>query len=114
MSGDTAVYSGALSDYQIMVAGSVVEIRDKRTANSDDADRLVNVENFRFSNATFTLEQLGQIINQAPSGIAFTNATTSIAENTNTAASVKVADIFVIGDGIGTKTLSLGGGADTA
>ena len=47
--------------------------------------------------------------NQAPTAIALTNVTTSILENSNTTAAVKVADINVTDDGLGTNNLTLSG-----
>ena len=47
--------------------------------------------------------------NQAPTAIALANVTTSILENSNTTAAVKVADINVTDDGLGTNTLTLSG-----
>jgi uncharacterized protein YjiK len=51
--------------------------------------------------------------NLAPSAVALTNQVTSIAENTNTAARIKVADIAITDDGLGTNNLSVSG-ADAA
>jgi uncharacterized protein YjiK len=51
--------------------------------------------------------------NQAPTAIALTNTTTSILENSNTTAPVKVSDIVVTDDGLGTNNLSVSG-ADAA
>ncbi|MDQ8045766.1 MAG: SdiA-regulated domain-containing protein, partial [Solirubrobacteraceae bacterium] len=47
--------------------------------------------------------------NQAPTGITLTHQTASIAENTSTATRVKVADVTVADDGIGTNTLAVTG-----
>ena len=52
-------------------------------------------------------------VNQAPTGIALANQTTAIEENANTAARVKVADVNVTDDGLGTNLLSVTG-ADAA
>ena len=49
--------------------------------------------------------------NQAPTAVALANATTSLDENTSTAADVKVADIVVTDDGLGTNNLGLTGAA---
>jgi uncharacterized protein YjiK len=51
--------------------------------------------------------------NQAPTAITLNNAVNSLEENTSTASPIKVADIVVIDDGLGTNTLSLTG-ADAA
>ena len=47
--------------------------------------------------------------NQAPTALALTNTTTAILENSNTTAAVKVADITVTDDGLGTNNLTLSG-----
>ncbi len=47
--------------------------------------------------------------NTAPTAVAITNATTSIQENTPTSTAVKVGDVVVSDDGLGTNTLSIGG-----
>ncbi|MBD2464131.1 ExeM/NucH family extracellular endonuclease [Oscillatoria sp. FACHB-1407] len=47
--------------------------------------------------------------NLAPTAVGFTNTTTSLEENTNTATRIKVADINVTDDGSGTNVLSLSG-----
>jgi uncharacterized protein YjiK len=47
--------------------------------------------------------------NQAPTAITLTNVTSSILENSNTTSAVKVADIYVTDDGLGTNILSLSG-----
>jgi T1SS-143 domain-containing protein len=57
--------------------------------------------------------QVDQVVNQAPSAVAFNNATTSIAENTSTAGPIKVADIAVTDDALGSNALTLTG-ADAA
>ena len=51
--------------------------------------------------------------NQAPTALALTGKTTSIAENTSTTTRIKVADIAITDDGIGTNNLTLSG-ADAA
>ncbi len=51
--------------------------------------------------------------NQAPTAITLANATTAILENTSTAARIKVADIVITDDSIGTNNLTVTG-ADAA
>ena len=51
--------------------------------------------------------------NQAPTAVALANATTAILENTNTTARIRLADVVVTDDGLGTNQLALGG-ADAA
>jgi hypothetical protein len=48
-------------------------------------------------------------VNQAPTAVALANATASIAENTSTASHIKVADINVTDDALGSNTLALTG-----
>lgn len=52
-------------------------------------------------------------LNEAPTGLSFSNTTTSIAENTSTASPIKVADIGYTDDALGTESVSLSG-ADVA
>ncbi|TDU71099.1 uncharacterized protein YjiK [Prosthecobacter fusiformis] len=47
--------------------------------------------------------------NQAPTAVALTNPVNSIVENSNTAIRVKVADITITDDGLGTNTLTVSG-----
>jgi hypothetical protein len=47
--------------------------------------------------------------NQAPTAIALSNTTSAILENSNTTAAVKISDIVVTDDGLGTNILSLSG-----
>ena len=48
-------------------------------------------------------------VNEAPTALAFANATSSLAENSSTSARVKVADIVITDDALGTEILSLAG-----
>ncbi|MDT0507339.1 SdiA-regulated domain-containing protein [Novosphingobium sp. MMS21-SN21R] len=48
-------------------------------------------------------------INAAPTEVTLTNATTAFLENTSTATRLKVADVQVTDDGLGTNTLSVSG-----
>ncbi|WP_265594706.1 lamin tail domain-containing protein [Haloferula sp. BvORR071] len=47
--------------------------------------------------------------NAAPTAIAITNATTAVQENTPVSTAVKVGDVVVSDDGLGTNTLTIGG-----
>ncbi len=47
--------------------------------------------------------------NQAPTAVSLNNAVTSIIENSNTSSAIKVADIVISDDGLGTNNLSLSG-----
>ncbi len=57
--------------------------------------------------ATFSLTIVGG--NQAPTAVQLANSLASIAENTNTVGGVKVADVNVTDDAVGTNVLTLGG-----
>ncbi|MEN9362252.1 MAG: hypothetical protein RL095_3787, partial [Verrucomicrobiota bacterium] len=48
-------------------------------------------------------------VNEAPSAVVFSNTTTSLTESASTASNVKLADIAVTDDALGTNTLSLSG-----
>ncbi|MDB5438473.1 MAG: hypothetical protein JWM33_900, partial [Caulobacteraceae bacterium] len=48
-------------------------------------------------------------VNHAPTALGLSSEITSLAENTSTASHVKVADLVVTDDGLGTNTFSLGG-----
>ncbi|MEO7977126.1 SdiA-regulated domain-containing protein [Flavobacterium sp.] len=49
------------------------------------------------------------IPNQAPINVALTNTTNSVLENSNTTSAVKISDILVTDDGLGTNNLSISG-----
>ena len=76
----------------------------------------VNVEDTSLSGSTpvtvgFTLTVTD--VNEAPTGVSLTNTTSSIAENTSTTTRIKVADIVVTDDALGSETITLTG-ADAA
>ncbi|NJM48526.1 MAG: cadherin repeat domain-containing protein, partial [Alkalinema sp. RU_4_3] len=52
-------------------------------------------------------------VNGAPTALTFQNAVTSIAENTSTTSAVKVADLVITDEGLGTNDITIGG-ADAA
>ncbi len=52
-------------------------------------------------------------VNEAPTSLSFANTTTTLTENTSTATHIKVADIVIGDDALGTNTISLAG-ADAA
>ena len=49
-------------------------------------------------------------VNQAPTAVTLNNATTSLDENTDTTNHIKVADIVIADDNLGTNTVTLSGG----
>ncbi|MDQ8699757.1 S8 family serine peptidase, partial [Hyphomicrobium sp. LHD-15] len=91
---DTVVFSGASTDYTLTEGAngeiSVVDTRD------GSVDTIRNIEWARFSDITLAL-----VDNTAPT-VSLANTLLSIAENTSTASRVKVADIVLTDDGLGT------------
>ncbi|MFB2646090.1 hypothetical protein ACE09Y_07425, partial [Raphidiopsis sp. BLCC-F218] len=59
---------------------------------------------------TFTVTN----VNEAPTGVSLTNTTTTIAENSSTTNRVKVADINITDDALGTETITLTGADATS
>ncbi len=82
-SNDRAVYSGAWTNYTITSLGGIFTIADTRGGSPDGTDTVKNVENFTFSNGTFTA---AQILNHAPSAVQLDGST--IAETAGTGALV--------------------------
>lgn len=125
---DVAVYGGNFEDYSINIAiadnldGTSTTfhfVSDTRELPvTDGTDNLVNVETFAFADALYDVAS-GNVaftvtdINEAPTAVALIGATTVIDENLDTASAVKVADIVVTDDALGTNALSLSG-ADAA
>src|SRR5262249_43436541 len=70
---DTAVFSGQWSDYTITLVSSTYTLADRRGGSPDGTDHVTNVENFQFSNGTFTT---AQILNDAPVAVADTASAT--------------------------------------
>ena len=76
---DTAIYTGARSDYAISLNGSTYTITDNRSASPDGTDEVTDVEKFQFSDGTFAANQL---LNNAPSQPVDGNAAANgVAEN---------------------------------
>jgi VCBS repeat-containing protein len=73
------------------------------TVNVDDPTVGVNPDVSRVLNLSLI------DINEAPTAVNLTNTVTTIAENANTSSAIKVADIDVADDALGTETLSLSG-----
>ncbi len=125
---DVAVYGGNFEDYSINIAiadnldGTSTTfhfVSDTRELPvTDGTDNLVNVETFAFADALYDVAS-GNVaftvtgINAAPTAVALTGATAVLAENLDTTSAVKVADIVVTDDALGTNALSLSG-ADAA
>lgn len=101
----TSLYlkAGTVLDFETKASYSVaVTVDDTSVGNTPDA-----------TSATYTLNVSDVNENAAPTAVALQNTTASLAEGTSTAARIKVADIAVTDDGLGTNTLGLTG-ADAA
>ena len=80
--------------------------------NKDSYDVKVNIDDSTVSNnpdafANFTLNITD--VNEAPTAVSLNNQVTAIAENTSTATRIKVADIAITDDALGTNNLSVSG-----
>jgi Ca2+-binding RTX toxin-like protein len=73
----------------------------------DDSVTLIGVNAADLTPDDFVLD--GMPVNGAPTAVTFANATTAIDENTDTTLGVKVADIVVADDALGSETLALVG-----
>jgi len=102
---DTAVFSGVQTGYLVEVlTDGRKKVTDIDTSNGDDGiDILDGVETLQFAPDP----------NQAPTAVELTSVVTSLAENTSTSSRIKVADIAISDDALGTNTISLLG-ADAA
>ncbi len=109
---DTAVFSGSRSDYAFAGTADELGVNDS-VADRDGADTVRNVEFVRFADGTYTTAELLLPPNLSPTDISIASPVASLAENTATAARIKVGDISVTDDGHGTNTLGLSG-ADAA
>jgi Ca2+-binding RTX toxin-like protein len=58
----TVGYSGARSDYLIAGEGSLVRLVDLRPGSPDGTDTVEGVQAFKFSDGTYSLAQLGMIV----------------------------------------------------
>ena len=96
---DTAAFSGVKTGYLVEVlTDGRTTVTDIDTSNGDDGtDTLEGVETLQFAPDP----------NQAPTAVALTNTTASLAENTSTSSPIKVADIAISDDGLGTNSISL-------
>ena len=62
----------------------------------------------------FTVDTTAYSLNEAPTGLALTNTTAFLAENTSTSSHIKVAEIVISDDRLGINTISLHGADATA
>jgi len=102
---DTAVFSGVKNGYLVeLFADGRTRVIDINITDGDDGtDVLEGVEKLQFA----------PDLNQPPTAVVLTNVTASLAENTSTASHIKVAEIAITDDALGSNTISLLG-ADAA
>jgi ELWxxDGT repeat protein len=111
LSGTDAAFFEIVSNELRLKAGTVLNFEAK---SSYDVTVEVNdpgVGGAIDASQAFTLTVTD--VNETPTAVTFTNTTTSLAENTSTATAIKLAEISVTDDALGTNNLSLSG-ADAA
>ncbi|MCJ7873476.1 DUF4214 domain-containing protein [Phaeobacter sp. J2-8] len=117
--GDDLVSGGDGTDTAVLgVASGDVTLAQGTNAlivTSTDGVDVINddVEFIQFTDTTLTYAELAATINTPPSNVVLVNAVTDIDENTDTTTRIKIADISVADDGLGTNDLGLAG-ADAA
>ncbi|MDK2413423.1 hypothetical protein QHH03_30505, partial [Aphanizomenon sp. 202] len=87
---NTALNFEAKTSYNV-----TVNVDDTTVGNTPDAT----------TNFTLTVTD----VNEAPTAVSLNNQVTAIAENTSTATRIKVADIAITDDALGTNNLSVSG-----
>jgi len=98
--GNALYYTGASPDFESQSSYSVtVDVDDSTVGGTPDASQ----------NFTLNIND----VNEAPTAVSLLNTTTAINENVSVGAGIKVADIAIIDDALGTNVLSLSG-ADAA
>ena len=114
---DLATFSGSHGSYKVSVSSTgSVSVGDLRAGAPDGVDTVTGVETYRFSDGSFTLNQLlssTPSLNAAPTAIQLSNALAQLPENSVVGDGIKLADISVVDDGLGTNSLGLSG-ADAA
>ena len=100
---DEAVFAGNLANFTIIQNGDGTLTVDNLNSNQGK-DTLISIERLRFSDGVVGPD--GQPINGGPTGVTLSGTTTSTAEN---GGAVKVADIGVVDDGLGTNDVTLSG-----
>ncbi len=111
MSGADAASFEVDANVLYLKAGTALNFESKSsygvTVNVDDT----TVGNTPDVTTNFTLTVTD--VNEAPTAVTLTNTTTTLAENTSTTTRIKVADINISDDALGTETITLSG-ADAA
>jgi len=106
---DTAVYSGNREDYTVTQDpqyADLFRITDNRDGSPDGTDTLFMIDRVQFNDGVFAIGDLLAEPNQAPT-VVLENLLPSLKENASTSQPIKIADIVVTDDGIGTNRLSV-------
>lgn len=92
----------------ISTSGTTVKASVPTTLTADQLASIALLMGFSDGKAisTFTAKL---ILNAAPTKLELTNAISSLAENTNTTSRIKLADLAITDDALGTNTISLSG-----
>jgi hypothetical protein len=108
---NTRVYFQPSANYNGTVTNALTFRAWDQTSgtNGGTANTSTNGGGTAFSSATDTANITVNPVNEAPTALALENTTTSLAENTDTTSRLKVADIAITDDALGTNTIALSG-----
>ncbi|MCR9177792.1 MAG: DUF4214 domain-containing protein [Alphaproteobacteria bacterium] len=116
--GDDVIFGGAGQDTAVINAASLTVTgvnfgTSLQIVSADGTDLIhADVESIRFTDATLSYADLAHFVefpNLAPTAVGFADAVTSIAENADLTARIKLAEVVVSDDANGTNDLSLAG-----
>jgi Ca2+-binding RTX toxin-like protein len=107
LSGTDAAFFEIVSNELRLKAGTVLDFEAKSTYNVTVEVNDGAVGGAVDASQAFALTLTD--VNEAPTAVTLQNTTTSLAENTSTATAIKLADISVTDDALGTNVLSLSG-----
>ncbi len=111
LSGVDVAYFELIGKAIYLRAGTVLDYESKRAYSVTVSVTDATLNGAPTRSATFILNLSD--VNEAPTGLALTNRVGSLVENTSTASRLKVADIVVTDDALGSNTITLSG-ADAA
>jgi hypothetical protein len=114
-SGDAFIYTlvagdGDLGNGAFLIVGNALQTADSfdHEAKSSYSVRVRSTDvGGLFSEKSFTITVTD--LNEAPTRLSLANTTTSLPENTQTSSRIKLADIVITDDALGTNSLSLSG-----
>jgi Ca2+-binding RTX toxin-like protein len=94
------VKAGTVFNFEAQASYAVtVAVDDAAVGNTPDA----------ITNFVLAVTDVNETVNEAPTAVTLVNSVNTLVENTSTATRLKVADINVTDDALGTNTLSLSG-----